>query len=113
MSGKTGTTQVRSFAADDVYSRCDGRPLFQRHHGWFVAWAPSDNPEIAVAVLAQHACSGARGAAPVVKDIMTAYFEKYHPEMIKAAQEKKANRGKVKAKAPASAPPPSAEPEDD
>lgn len=111
MSGKTGTTQVRSFAADDVYSRCDGRPLFQRHHGWFVAWAPSDNPEIAVAVLAQHACSGARGAAPVVKDIMTAYFEKYHPEMIKAAQEKKANRGKVKPK-PA-APAPAAEPEDD
>jgi penicillin-binding protein 2 len=112
MAGKTGTTQVRSFAADDVYSRCDGRPLFQRHHGWFVAWAPADNPEIAVAVLSQHSCSGARGSAPVVKDIMTAYFEKYHPEMIKAAQEKKALRGKMKAKAP-TPPPAASEVEDD
>ncbi len=109
MSGKTGTTQVRTFAADDVYSRCDARPIFQRHHGWFVAYAPADNPEVAVAVLAQHSCSGSRGAAPVAKDIMTAYFEKYHPEMIKAAQDKKALRGKGKAKMPASVPPPAAE----
>ena len=109
MSGKTGTTQVRNFAADDIYTRCDARPIFQRHHGWFVAYAPADNPEIAVAVLAQHSCSGSRGAAPVVKDIMTAYFEKYHPEMIKAAQERKALRGKVKGKMPASTPPPAEE----
>lgn len=90
MAGKTGTTQVRSFSAEEIYSRCDARPIFQRHHGWFVAFAPVQNPEITVAVLAQHACSGARGGAPVVHDVMKAYFEKYHPEMIKAALEKKA-----------------------
>jgi penicillin-binding protein 2 len=90
MAGKTGTTQVRSFSADEIYSRCDARPIFQRHHGWFVAFAPVQNPEITVAVLAQHACSGARGGAPVVHDVMKAYFEKYHPEMLKASLEKKA-----------------------
>jgi len=99
MAGKTGTTQVRSFSADEIYNRCDARPIFQRHHGWFVAFAPVQNPEITVAVLAQHACSGARGGAPVVKDVMKAYFDKYHPEMIKAALEKKP---RAPAKLPAS-----------
>jgi len=104
MAGKTGTTQVRSFSADEIYNRCDSRPIFQRHHGWFVAFAPAENPEITVAVLAQHACSGAVGGAPVVRDIMQAYFEKYHPEMMKAALEK-LKKGKAvtaRAQAPAS-----------
>lgn len=105
MAGKTGTTQVRSFSAEDIYNRCDARPIYQRHHGWFVAFAPVDKPEIAVAVLAQHACSGGRGSAPVVHDIMQAYFEKYHPEVMKAALEKKADKGLKK---PASLPPPPA-----
>ncbi|MBX3022361.1 MAG: penicillin-binding protein 2 [Bdellovibrionales bacterium] len=86
MAGKTGTTQVRSWSADEIYKRCDSRPIFQRHHGWFVAFAPADKPEITVAVLAQHACSGAYGGAPIVKDVMQAYFEKYHPEMLKKAE---------------------------
>jgi penicillin-binding protein 2 len=90
MAGKTGTTQVRSFSADEIYNRCDLRPLTQRHHGWFVAFAPVVNPEITVAVLTQHSCSGARGGAPIVHDIMLAYFEKYHPVLIKAALDKKA-----------------------
>ncbi len=100
MAGKTGTTQVRSWSADEIYDRCDARPVFQRHHGWFVAFAPVQNPEITVAVLAQHSCSGSRGAAPVGRDVIKAYFEKYHPELIKAAVEKKA-----RLKAPASQPP--------
>ena len=87
-AGKTGTTQVRSFSADEIYKRCDSRPTAQRHHGWFVAFAPAEKPEITVAVLAQHACSGAVGGAPVVHDIMQAYFEKYHPELLKSAAEK-------------------------
>jgi len=100
MAGKTGTTQLRSFSAEDIYARCDARPITQRHHGWFVAFAPVERPEITVAVLAQHSCSGSRGGAPVVHDIMMAYFEKYHPELIKAALEKKASRQANKARAP-------------
>jgi penicillin-binding protein 2 len=97
MAGKTGTTQVRSFSADEIYNRCDARPIFQRHHGWFVAFAPVNDPEITVAVLAQHACSGARGGAPVVQEVMKAYFDKYHPEMIKAQLEKKPSAAKLPA----------------
>lgn len=82
-AGKTGTTQVRSWSADEVYKKCDSRPINLRHHGWFVGFAPWDDPKITVAVLAQHSCSGSRGAAPIAKDIMLAYFKKYHPELIK------------------------------
>ena len=82
IAGKTGTTQVMSFSADQIYAKCENRPIHQRHHGWFVAFAPADNPEITVAALAEHSCFGSRGAGPVVRDVMRAYFAKYHPDRI-------------------------------
>lgn len=81
MAGKTGTTQVKSFSADDIYTECSTRPLRLRHHGWFVGFAPADKPEITVAVLAEHACHGGSGAAPVVRDIIYAYMKKTRPEL--------------------------------
>lgn len=85
MAGKTGTSQVMGFAANDIYSKCENRPIHQRHHGWFVAWAPADKPEITVAGLAEHSCHGGTGAGPMVRDTVRAYFEKYHPEIIAEA----------------------------
>lgn len=85
MAGKTGTAQVMGFSADQIYAQCESRPIHMRHHGWFVAFAPADNPEITIAALAEHACHGSSGAAPIVRDIVQAYFQKYHPEIIEAA----------------------------
>lgn len=85
IAGKTGTTQVMGFAANDIYTKCENRPRHQRHHGWFVGFAPADKPEIVVAALAEHSCHGASGAGPVVKEIFKTYFEKYHPEMMAEA----------------------------
>jgi penicillin-binding protein 2 len=82
MAGKTGTSQVMNFSADQIYNSCEGRPKYQRHHGWFVGYAPADNPEIAIGVLAEHSCHGASGAAPVAKAIVAAYVAKYHPEWL-------------------------------
>ncbi|MBS1969689.1 MAG: penicillin-binding protein 2 [Bdellovibrionales bacterium] len=84
MAGKTGTAQVMNFSADQIYASCMARPIHMRHHGWFVAWAPAENPEITVAVLAEHSCHGNTGAAPIVRDIVQAYFQKYHPDVIEA-----------------------------
>lgn len=81
MAGKTGTAQVMSFNADQIYKLCENRPIHMRHHGWFVAWAPWDKPEIIVSVLSQHGCHGT-SSAPIVRDVMEAYFKKYHPEMV-------------------------------
>ena len=86
MAGKTGTAQVMGFSSDQIYGNCMARPIHMRHHGWFVAWAPAENPEITVAVLAEHSCHGNTGAAPIVRDIVLSYFQKYHPEMIEAGQ---------------------------
>lgn len=85
MAGKTGTAQVMSFTADQIYAKCENRPMHMRHHGWFIGWAPWDKPEITVAVLAQHSCHGNPGAAPIVRDVIEAYFKKYHPEIIAEA----------------------------
>ncbi len=82
-AGKTGTAQVRGFSSDQIYDKCEERPREQRHHGWFIAYAPAENPEIAVAVLAEHACHGSTGGAPIARDAIWAYMEKYKPEMLK------------------------------
>lgn len=82
VAGKTGTSQVMSFSADQIYAKCDLRPKHQRHHGWFIGYAPADNPEIAFGILAEHACSGAGGAAPIAREIVATYVAKYHPEWL-------------------------------
>jgi penicillin-binding protein 2 len=74
ISGKTGTAQVRAFS-DIMRMKCESMPIKDRHHGWFVGYAPRENPEIAVAVIAEHACHGT-AAAPIVRDVIETYFEK-------------------------------------
>ncbi len=92
LAGKTGTSQVMSFSADQIYAKCDSRPKHQRHHGWFIGYAPADKPEIAFGILAEHACSGAGGAAPVAREIVAAYVAKYHPEWLARDTSKKGGK---------------------
>lgn len=92
LAGKTGTSQVRSFSADQIYAKCEEKPKYQRHHGWFIGYAPADNPEIAFGILAEHACHGASGAAPVAREIVRAYVAKYHPEWLAREPLKKGAR---------------------
>ena len=75
IAGKTGTSQVISFSKESIHEKCHKRPLEQRHHGWFVAMAPADNPEITVSVLTEHSCSGSGGSAPIARDIIRFYFK--------------------------------------
>jgi len=46
-------------------------------HAWFVAFAPYDNPEIAVTVMVEHGGEGSSIAAPITKEILKWYFG-YH-----------------------------------
>jgi penicillin-binding protein 2 len=80
MAGKTGTAQVISMNAKELFSKCDEKPYKNRHHGLFAAFAPYENPKIAVAVVVEHGCSGSSAAAPVARDIVTTYMKKYEPE---------------------------------
>ncbi|MBV8728524.1 MAG: penicillin-binding protein 2, partial [Acidobacteriia bacterium] len=68
--GKTGSAQV---ASNEVTKGSSARNL--KDNGWFEAFAPCHAPEIVVVALFEH---GEHGwlAAPIVKDVLAAYFDK-------------------------------------
>ena len=74
ISGMTGTAQVRAFT-DIMSQKCEKMPYLYRHHGWFVGYAPRENPQIAVVALAEHSCHGTAGA-PLVREVIEAYLTK-------------------------------------
>jgi penicillin-binding protein 2 len=80
-AGKTGTVQVVTQSADKIYQKCTNLPYKRRHHGVFVGYAPITNPSIVVAVVAEHACSGSHGAAPVAREVIKTYLQKYYPDL--------------------------------
>ena len=49
-------------------------PLKFRDHAWFAAFAPVEDPRIAVIVLAEHGGFGAAAAAPIAKQVFEKYF---------------------------------------
>ncbi len=72
IAGKTGTAEY----CDDV-ARIKGtcNPGNWPAHAWTVAYAPYDNPEIAIIAFYYNAGEGGRVAAPSVRDLMSAYFQ--------------------------------------
>ena len=75
VAGKTGTAQVISLdAAKDLNS--DGKVVDEfRDQAWFVAIAPAENPQIALAVLIEHGEHGASAAAPIARDLIKEYLD--------------------------------------
>jgi penicillin-binding protein 2 len=78
-AGKTGTAQVISLSKDKIYGKCMNMRYKERHHGLFAGYAPSHNPKIAVALVAEHACSGSGGAGPIARAVVKKYLEKLDP----------------------------------
>ncbi len=48
--------------------------LLHRDHAWFVAYAPSENPQIAIAVIVEHGEHGSTAAAPVASKMIETYL---------------------------------------
>ncbi|MFM8410065.1 MAG: penicillin-binding transpeptidase domain-containing protein, partial [Alphaproteobacteria bacterium] len=72
MGGKTGTSQVFRMTRQ---TKTAGMARHLRDHAWFVAFAPVDKPEIAIAVLAEHAGTGGGAtAAPIARDVADFWF---------------------------------------
>jgi penicillin-binding protein 2 len=73
MAGKSGTAQVFSLSQDEEY---DEEELDERlrDHALFIAFAPFDEPRIAVAVVVENGTSGSRVAAPIARAIMDQYL---------------------------------------
>ncbi|HLZ34381.1 MAG TPA: penicillin-binding protein 2 [Nitrospira sp.] len=71
IAGKTGTAQttaLRTGPEKDI-------PKKFRDHAWFIAFAPVENPKIAVAVLAEHMGHGGSAAAPLAKEVIESYIK--------------------------------------
>ena len=72
VAGKTGTAQVIS---NEGKARAKGTSADLRDHGWFVFFAPRDNPEISGVIFAEHGEHGFLGA-PIAKHVIETYFAK-------------------------------------
>jgi penicillin-binding protein 2 len=72
-AGKTGTAQVYSLGANERYEESDVAEEL-RDHGLFIAFAPLDEPRIAVAVVVENGGGGARAAAPVARQVLDAWL---------------------------------------
>jgi penicillin-binding protein 2 len=64
LAGKSGTAQVVRLAQDEEIRRKPGAAHL-RHHALFIAYAPAEQPVIAVAAVVEHGGGGSRQAAPV------------------------------------------------
>ncbi|MGB9082800.1 MAG: penicillin-binding transpeptidase domain-containing protein, partial [Desulfuromonadaceae bacterium] len=74
VAGKTGTSQVVKLRDSKR-----GTPYQFRDHALFVAFAPFEKPEIAVAVVIEHGEHGGASAAPIAARILRAYFDGKKP----------------------------------
>jgi penicillin-binding protein 2 len=74
VAGKTGTAQV--IRLPDNFKKGDMNRVPQkfRDHAWFVAYAPFEDPKIAIAVLVEHGGFGASAAAPIAKKVIEKYL---------------------------------------
>jgi penicillin-binding protein 2 len=72
MGGKTGTSQV--IANKALIGDHEEIPYRFRDHSWFVAFAPEDEPEIALAVFVEHGGHGSEAAAPIARRAVEVYM---------------------------------------
>lgn len=75
VAGKTGTAQVVTIKRKNVEDESEAILHQFRDHAWFIAFAPSEDPKIAVAVLIEHGGYGGEAAAPVAKELIESYLK--------------------------------------
>ena len=73
IAGKTGTAQVISMKQNEEYDETKLEKEFH-DHALFMAFAPADDPQIAVAVIAENGGHGGSTAAPIARKVMDAWF---------------------------------------
>ncbi len=104
-AGKTGTAQVYTVKQNEKYnaSNIDER---MRDHALFVAFAPADDPKVALAMVVENAGFGAQNAAPIARRVFDFVITGQYPsqEDIEAVQKGQATRPIGKSRAVASVP---------
>ncbi len=72
-AGKTGTAQVVTVKQTESTKHKDADER-KREHAWFIAFAPADDPKIAISVLVENAGFGASNAAPIARKVIDSYL---------------------------------------
>jgi penicillin-binding protein 2 len=95
--GKTGTAQVFSVGQNKSYNAARLKKKLH-DHSLFIAFAPANNPTIAIATIVENAGGGSKVAAPLTRQLLDAYFFPEQEEnKDKADKEgKKGKKGKKK-----------------
>ncbi len=90
--GKTGTAQAVGVGQKDRY---DARKLeeHQRDHALYMAFAPADNPKIALAVIVENAGFGAAHAAPIARRVFDYLLMGHYPNEVDIAAVQKGLAG--------------------
>ncbi len=112
-AGKTGTAQVYTVKQNEKYNAntVDER---MRDHALFIAFAPAENPKVALAMVVENSGFGAQNAAPIARRVFDFVIMGQYPsqEDIDAVQKGQATRpiGKPRAIADVTWPPKSIDP---
>jgi penicillin-binding protein 2 len=77
-AGKTGTAQAVSLGKNEKYnaSRMEER---QRDHSLYIAFAPAQDPQIALAVIVENAGFGSAAAAPIARRVFDYWLQQQYP----------------------------------
>ena len=76
--GKTGTAQAVSLGQNVKYN-AKALEEHKRDHSLFAAFAPADNPRIAVALIVENAGFGAASAAPIARRVFDYWLQGLYP----------------------------------
>lgn len=82
MAGKTGTAQVVQIRQGAKYNAAALAEQY-RDHSWFIAFAPVEKPQIALAVIVENAGFGAAAAAPIARALCDFYLTGVVPPELK------------------------------
>ncbi len=90
-AGKTGTAQVVQIKANEKYVASKMEERF-RDHALFTAFAPAEDPKIAMALIVENAGFGGLSAAPIARRVIDYWLQNQYPssEDIKAVQKSQA-----------------------
>jgi penicillin-binding protein 2 len=84
IAGKSGTAERYSRTTDAYDTNKNTTYLATRHRAWFVAYAPADNPQIAIAVLLEAGAWGAADAGPIVRRMLDVWLNLHGGSLIGA-----------------------------